>query len=405
MSILKSLLLTMMRNGLRSASSSREQPPPGSDATPAPERVSTDREAQKRAYLAAAKGLGRENEVQRAEVAQFIRYNLGDDHLASQAMLYDDSAACAGPLRIRLESASACNLRCQHCPTGVNYHGTDRSVMKPGLFDLVIGQMKQLPTLRECVLYLGGEPLMNKHLIRMCQRVKEETSVKWTLITTNAMLLDEKACAGLATARLDRILVSVDGRSPEENDAIRVRAKYSRIVENVALLRRHLEGTKTTITISHSMFKRPHDPDKAQTPEFLKRDFPGIKIWSDYATRWPGFELANSNIPTAALEVLAQRNFCDFPFFELAVRANGDVVLCCHDLLGESVMGNVYDADLATIWNAQAYRDLRRAMLNRDAQGVHPVCRKCFIFTGERISQSPDQADAGSLALSEPTRA
>ena len=398
MSILKSLLLTMLRSGLRSASSSRGQPPAGSDATPAPERVSVDRETQKKAYFAAAKSLGREHEVRRAEVAQFIRYDLGDDHMASQAMLYDDSAACAGPLRIRLESASACNLRCQHCPTGVNYHGTDRSVMKPALFDVVIEQMKRLPTLRECVLYLGGEPLMNKNLVRMCQRVKEETTVKWTLITTNAMLLDEKACAGLATAMLDRILVSVDGRSPEENDAIRVRAKYPRIVENVARLRRHLEGTKTTITISHSMFKRPGDPERARTPEFLKRDFPGIHIWTDYATRWPGFELENSNIPTAALQVLTQRNFCDFPFFELAVRANGDVVLCCHDLLGESVMGSIYKDDLATIWNSQPYRELRRAMLNRDAASVHAVCRKCFIFTGERITQSPDQVGVESLA-------
>src|SRR5262245_10339615 len=109
MSILKSLLLTMLRTGLRSASSSPEQPPIGSGATPAPERVSLDRETQKQAYLAAAKRFGPENEVRRAEVAQFIRYNLGDDHMASQAMLYDDTAACAGPLRIRLETASACN--------------------------------------------------------------------------------------------------------------------------------------------------------------------------------------------------------------------------------------------------------------------------------------------------------
>jgi hypothetical protein len=29
-------------------------------------------------------------------------------------------------------------------------------------------------------------------------------------------------------------------------------------------------------------------------------------------------------------------------------------------------------------------------MLNRDENGVHRVCRKCFIFTGERIAQGPD---------------
>jgi radical SAM protein with 4Fe4S-binding SPASM domain len=245
------------------------------------------------------------------------------------------------------------------------------------------------------VLYLGGEPLMNKHLVEMCRRVKQETSVVRTLITTNAMLLDEKACAGLETAMLDRILVSVDGRSPEENDAIRVRAKYSEIVENVARLRRHLAGTGTGITISHSMFRQEGDPENAQTPEFLKRDFPGLPIWSDYATRWPGFDVEKSSVAAAGLKVMERRNFCDFPFFELSVRANGDVVLCCHDLLGEGVMGSVYKDDLRSIWNAHAYRELRRAMLDRDEQRVHPVCRKCFVFTGERIVQEADALASG----------
>ena len=394
MSILKSVLLAMLRTraGRGSLAAAQDETPTAHGATPLPERSTLDRESQKRAYLEAAKGLGREDEVRRAEAAQYIRNSLGDDYTAAQAMM-DDSAACAGPVRLRLETASACNLRCQHCPTGVNYHGTDRSVMKPALFDKVIEQMKQLPTLRECVLYLGGEPLMNKHLVQMCQRVKQETTVRWTLITTNAMLLDAKACTGLATAMLDVIVVSVDGRSPEENDAIRVRAKYSSIVENVARLRRELEGTKTRIRVSHSMFRRPGDPEQAQTPEFLQRDFPGIPVFTDYATRWPGFEIGQTKIPAAALKVSAQRNFCDFPFFELAVRANGDVVLCCHDLLGESVMGNINESHLRTIWDGKPYRDLRRSMLDRDARSVHPVCRKCFIFTGERIVQEVDRAN------------
>jgi radical SAM protein with 4Fe4S-binding SPASM domain len=223
--------------------------------------------------------------------------------------------------------------------------------------------------------------------VSMCQRVKQETSVTRTLITTNAMLLSEKWCADLATAMLDEILISVDGRSPEENNAIRLRSDYHEIVENVARLRRHLEGTDTKLLISHCMIRRPGDPEKVETPEFLKRDFPGIPVWSDYATRWPGFEIEQTELDDSELVTTNPRNFCDFPFFDLAVRANGEVVLCCHDLLGESVMGNVYQTPLVEIWNGPAYRELRRHMLNRDAGRVHPVCQKCFVFTGERISR------------------
>lgn len=358
-----------------------------------------DTQGAKQAFLDAARRTPSDRADERAHLAQYLRANLHDDYAASQAVVVDDAHAVIGPFRIRLESASACNLRCQHCPTGVNYEATDRTAMKMALFERVLGQMKRMPTLRECVLYLGGEPLMNKHLVTMCQRVKRETSVKRTLITTNAMLLSDKACARLATAMLDQIFVSVDGRSPEENDAIRVRADYSQIVENVARLRRHLKGTATQIVISHAMIRARGDPDTPVTPEFLQRDFPGIPVWSDYATRWPGFDIDKTTLENSELKIAHRRNFCDFPFFELAVRANGEVVLCCHDLLGESVMGNVYESELADIWNGPAYRELRRHMLRRDASGVHKVCRKCFIFTGERIVRKDESTlDEPALA-------
>jgi len=325
----------------------------------------------------------------RQNLVQFVLTSLHDEHAAAQIALLDETHRALMPMRLRIETASACNLRCQHCPTGVHYDATERGVMKHDLFERVLEQMKSLPSLRECVLYLGGEPLMNRHLVRMCRRVKAETSVLRTFITTNGMLLDEKNCAALATAQLDQIFVSVDGRSPEENDALRVRSRYRTIVENVARLRRHLEGTQTRIVISHAMIRRESDADEAPTPEFLTRDFPGLYVWSDYATRWPGFDLARTQIESATLTRREHANFCGFPFAEMAVRVTGDVVLCCHDLLGESVMGNIRETSLAQIWNGPAYRELRRQMLARNPEGVHPVCQRCYIFTGERIEQSP----------------
>lgn len=325
----------------------------------------------------------------RQQISRFVIDQLGNEHAGAELSLIDREFRALMPTRLRLESASACNLRCQHCPTGVHYDATERSIMKRDLFERVLQQMKGVTTLKECVLYLGGEPLMNKHLIEMCRRVKAETTVTRTFITTNGMLLNERNCAGLATAELDQIFVSVDGRSPQENDEIRVRAKYTTIVENVARLRRHLEGKKTRIVISHAMIRRHDDPDQPTTPEFLKRDFPGIHVWSDYATRWPGFDLELTALESAKLSVGKQKNFCGFPFAEMSVRVNGDVVLCCHDLLGESVMGNIWKSSLAEIWNGPAYRTMRKHMLARNAKGVHEVCRRCFIFTGERIERSP----------------
>jgi hypothetical protein len=85
-----------------------------------------------------------------------------------------------------------------------------------------------------------------------------------------------------------------DGHTQESGGVAAELARAYERAENVARLRRHLNENETGITISRSMFRREGDPENAQTPEFLKRDFPGLAIWSDYVTRWPGFDVEKS---------------------------------------------------------------------------------------------------------------
>ncbi|MFH1019049.1 MAG: radical SAM protein [Pseudomonadota bacterium] len=136
-----------------------------------------------------------------------------------------------GPRRIRIETSSACNLRCQHCPTGTNYNGAERNIMSMEMYDDILRQMKAMPILKEVIFYLGGEPLLNKNLSVMCRRVKEETKVTLTQFNTNGMLVTEELCRQLAGAMVNKILVSIDGISPEENDEIRRGSHYAEIVK------------------------------------------------------------------------------------------------------------------------------------------------------------------------------
>jgi radical SAM protein with 4Fe4S-binding SPASM domain len=39
----------------------------------------------------------------------------------------------------------------------------------------------------------------------------------------------------------------------------------------------------------------------------------------------------------------------------LVIRPRGEVVLCCADMYGEVVMGNVYEQSLIEIWNADRF--------------------------------------------------
>lgn len=288
-----------------------------------------------------------------------------------------------GPLRIRIETSSACNLRCQHCLTGTDYNQTGRGIMDLNVFDKIITNVQPPNNIRDCFMYLGGEPLLNKHLSTMCSRIKKETSISRTLFNTNGMLIDSYMCNELASSNVDQISVSIDGRSPEENNTIRRGSDYNTLIENVYMM--HTAMPNTTLAIWNILIKRLHDPDTPEVPDFLNHDFPQLKKSVNYAMAWPGFKAENSSVINLRTERLEPDMFCIMPFTNLVVKSNGDITLCCYDILGEHVMGNIYTDDLFTIWTSSEYRELRYNMLEQNVAQLPAVCRKCKEYTGAQL--------------------
>ena len=324
----------------------------------------------------------------RSGIGSFLRN--GNFHSEEQvAALEDTLARLALPTHIRIETASVCNLRCQHCTTGVAYDSTDRRVMAMSTFDRVLEQVRTLPTVRLAIMYLGGEPLVNRHHATMCRRVKDETQIGKVKFVTNAMLLNAQWCDEIAEANVDLISISIDGRSPEENDSIRVGATYETIRDNIRMLKQRLDdkGAATRIVIANTVFKRLEDPSQPTSPKFLLDAFPDIPVTSGYAMVWPGMKAEDTALEGLSVYQKKPRRFCDHPFYDIAVRANGDVILCCYDISGQHVMGNVLRDDLLDLYQSDAYVELRRAMLRRDESAVPDVCRRCVNFTGDRFIQ------------------
>lgn len=290
--------------------------------------------------------------------------------------------------RVRIETSSACNLRCRHCATGLNYGVGKRSVMDMDIFDKIINQLKEIPSVTECVMYLGGEPLLNKNLALMCRRIKSETNVIHTQFNSNGMLLTEEICRDLAGSGLNLISISIDGRSPEENDSIRKGADYRKVAANVRMLRRYLEGSDTSLWIANTIFKRDDDPDIPEIPNFLKKDLPGLHVDCNYAVKWPDLDGKTAGLDELSICNGVPRQFCDMPFNQLAIRPNGDVVLCCYDLLGREVMGNIHQEKLSHIWTNSAYHKLRLNMLNHKVEELPVICKKCPKYCGEQLIAS-----------------
>ena len=67
---------------------------------------------------------------------------------------------------------------------------------------------------------------------------------------------------------------------------------------------------------------------------------------------------------------------CLRPSTTLQIRANGDVVLCCGDMYGDVVFGNVAEQSLVNIWNSRDMRLTRRRLRKGERRDL-PLCESC----------------------------
>ncbi len=299
------------------------------------------------------------------------------------------------PKSIRIEPASACNLRCSHCPTGWkgNVGDPNRDIMKPDLFERVLSEVKKTATLKGAVFYFAGEPLLNRWLPDMLKRIKAETSVVHTSFSTNGMLLNDKAVDTIEDTGVDLIHVSIDGNTPDENDQIRVRSNYTRVKDNLLAARERLKDKGTKIRIHNVQIPTPDEiGTKPKAPQFLIDDFGADSVDVLHSSRWPG--LHDAFLKERKLRLHKKRDvgtktgeyFCTMPFDEMVIQSNGDVTVCCYDITGELKMGNIKDNTLEEIWNGPEYRKLRKAIASFGRLEKLPeTCLKCHIYSSELV--------------------
>jgi radical SAM protein with 4Fe4S-binding SPASM domain len=100
---------------------------------------------------------------------------------------------------------------------------------------------------------------------------------------------------------------------------------------------------------------------------------------------WPGLDFNKFLLRNLTLATGLKKKFCKQPFTDISARPDGDVIICCYDVLGQHVIGNINDADLLSIWSGEAYRKLRKDMLAQDIGSLPSICKRCIHFTGHKL--------------------
>ena len=133
-------------------------------------------------------------------------------------------------------SGTVCNLRCRHCfiscsPDNHSFWFMTRSQVAAALAESVPLGVKEY-------YFTGGEPFMNHE---MCGILEDTLELGPATVLTNATLLPERTVnelAGLAAGSPYslELRVSLDGVTPEMNDAIRGEGTFARCIDGVRRL-------------------------------------------------------------------------------------------------------------------------------------------------------------------------
>jgi radical SAM protein with 4Fe4S-binding SPASM domain len=258
---------------------------------------------------------------------------------------------------IRIEPAGICNFKCRHCPIGTE--GGHRVILPWEKFVKYFNSLPLVP--RVLVLYHGGEPLLNKNLERMIAYAKG-MGVQKVVFNTNASLLSSKR----DLSQVDELRVSFDGDNATMNDYIRVGSNFEK---HAAQVRELALSNKCPKVIK--IYNARHGTN--QVAQYLR----------DYFSDCPNMLYEGIQIRTWARmknEPLPPRDgvtHCTALMETFTILSNGDVPMCCEDLQGDDIVGNVNQNSPTELWERMETRRLAFAR-----KEYPQLCQSCFVVTG-----------------------
>lgn len=284
------------------------------------------------------------------------------------------------PIQIDFELNATCNLKCPMCPLSVEVNSEKKHILFPFEFFCKIIDDGVPKGLRAIKLNYLNEPLLRKDLEKFIAYAKKK-GVMDIYFSTNGLLLDSARAQSLIDCGLDRIQVSIDAFSKKVYDKVRPGGNYEKVVQNVLNLMKLKQSIREgNLPLVRVNFVRT-ELNEHQLEEF-------IDFWEDKVDMIGSQEMIK---PPKTSQELGSRTTskkkdfsCSFPYKQLVITAEGNVLPCC-TFWGESmVLGNIFeqykecgDISLTNFWNSQKMRDLRKLHKMCEYE-KNPICKKCI---------------------------
>ncbi len=313
----------------------------------------------------------------------------------------------AMPLGMCIEPTNLCNFKCIQCPVSLPLFKEtvgELGHMSMELYGKLMGDIKEMGTLRNMNLYGDGEPFLNPDLLEMVRLAKSRQSADAITITTNGSLLDEKINREIIESGLDYLRVSIYSVYEEKHLQVTgSKVPFSRVYDNIS----HLSSLKKQLgKVTPFIYVKMIDT-YCEENELFRERFAPIADETNIETpmNWNGYNNidlisridSGCNTDQTTLQGYyggtrqsGMKQICTTPFLSLNVKRNGDVVICIVDWNKGTVVGNIGNESLKEIWYGRKLREFREMHIEGNRR-ENESCRNCnFLYC------NPDNMDGFS---------
>jgi len=264
---------------------------------------------------------------------------------------------------VTVEPNNICNLKCIMCP--YKDMKRKRESMPMGLFKKIVDDARAMGC-KEIQLTQYNEPFTDKFLFERLAYIRKK-GMKSSFYS-NAVLLNSDKIKRILENPADLIRFSVDGSRKETFEKIRVGANFEKVTENIKKL--YLERQKRGKSLPViEVFFTALDTNRREAREFMKQ----WKTYSDFASIYPADSRESEKF--VGIDYKKLKFYPCFNPKKLIVLSSGKVVLCCVDVDGKVVLGDVRKNSLKEILNSEAYEEIYKSQLNRKCK--IEMCKNC----------------------------
>nr|WP_092075149.1 radical SAM/SPASM domain-containing protein [Dendrosporobacter quercicolus]NSL48731.1 SPASM domain-containing protein [Dendrosporobacter quercicolus DSM 1736]SDN36365.1 radical SAM additional 4Fe4S-binding SPASM domain-containing protein [Dendrosporobacter quercicolus] len=235
---------------------------------------------------------------------------------------------------IEIETMNRCNSTCSFCPVNKNADTRAFKKMDEQLFIAIVKQLKRCNYSGRVGLYSNNEPFLDERISDFAKIAKTNLPQCTIFLYTNGTLLTPEKFVTIMQ-HLDQMYID------NYND----RLKLIRPVKEIYDFSKNKKLYNDRVRIR---LRRLNDVLSTRGGQAPNRK-----------------EECNTALDYGCLR----------PFYQMVVRPDGKVSLCCNDALGKMTLGDLAASSVEEVWQNEMYVTLREKLVA--GRTATPLCRAC----------------------------